>query len=185
MSLGSSRYGANLRIDTRDVQRFEKNLKKFEHMTVKKRRDAMAQVAKYALKDTKQAMVANANKIRRSGTLAKSITSATFKRTGFGSVAGARTGPVIRGKSSRRAFHAHLVELGTKKKRKTVKPGKGAFKFYGRRTRRWVVTKSIHHGSQAKPYIAPAWEKTKNKVRTRMRKKMKTILDNLKRDFPK
>lgn len=180
-----SRFGANLKLDTRDIERFEKNLKKFEHMTVKKRRAAMGQVAKFALKDTKKAMKANANKIRRSGTLANSIDSSVFKRTGFGSVAGARTGPIIRGKSNRRAFHAHLVELGTKKKRKRVKPGKSNFVFYGRRVRRWVVTKQIHHGSRARPYIKPAWESTKHLVRTRMRKKMKTILDNLKRDFPK
>jgi len=184
MALGA-RYGANLKLDTRDVARFEKALKKFEHMTVKKRRAAMATVAKFSLKPTKDAMISNAKKIKRSGTLADSIESSTFKRTGFGSVAGARTGPIIRGKSKRRAFHAHLVELGTKKKRKTVKPGKGAFKFYGRRTRRWVVTKSIYHGSKAQPYIAPAWQATKHKVRKRMRTKMKTIIDNLKRDFPK
>ncbi len=181
MALGSSRYGANLKVDTRDVARFEKALKKFEHMTVKKRRNEMSKVAKYALKPTKDTMISNANKIKRSGTLAKSIESSAFKNTGFGSVAGARTGPIIRGKSQRRAFHAHLVELGTKKKRKRVKPGKKAFKFYGRRTRRWVVTKTIHHGSRARPYIAPAWQATKTKVRERMRAKMKTIIDNLKK----
>lgn len=183
MSLRSARYGANLQIDTRDVARFEKNLKKFEGMTVKKRRDYMGQVAKFALGDTKKAIISNANKIRRSGLLASSITNTTIKRTGFGSIAGARTGPVIRGKSKRRAFHAHLVELGTRKKQKTVRPGKKRFVFYGRKRRRWIFTKTIHHGSKAQPYIAPAWRDTKDKVRSRMRKKMKKIINDLRKQF--
>jgi len=178
----ASRYKPNLKVDTRDVKRFEENLKKLEGMTVKKRREKMAQVARHALAPTKKAMVKNAQGIKKTGLLARSITNATYKRTGYGSVAGARTGPTIRGKSKNRAFHAHLVELGTKKKIKKVK-GTGSFNFYSEKYGRRVKTKVINHGSRALPYIAPAWAATKTKVRSRMRDKMKTILDSLRKEI--
>ena len=184
MATASSRYGANIRLDTRDIARFEKNLSKFKEMTVKKRRDKMASVAKFALGATKKQMIANAKRIKRTGLLAASITSAKYARTGFGSVAGARTGPTIRGKSKKRAHHAHLVELGTRKKMKTAK-GSGKFDFYGTKSRKRIRTKRIFHGSKAFPYIAPAWAATKDQVRTRMKKKMAKILRDIRKEFGK
>jgi len=183
MSLASAKYGANIKLDTRDVKRFEENLKKFDKLTVKKRRKYMEQACKFALGATKKEMKKNAGRIKKTGKLENSIESSAIKRTGYGSVAGARTGPIIRGKGKRRAFHAHLVELGTKKKLKTTKKQGSNFSFFGTKVGRWIKTNKINHGSMAQPFIEPAWQATKDKVRKRMRDKMKKILDDVRKEF--
>jgi len=139
----------------------------------------MKKVLTFALGKTKRAMKSNALKVKKRGVLANSITTVDQKATGIGSRIGKRTGPTIRGKSNRRAFHAHLVELGTKKKRKTVKPGKKQFRFYSFKNRRWVFTKTINHGSKARPYIKPAWESTRKYIPGRIKQKMASIFRSL------
>lgn len=150
----------------------------FEGMTVKKRRKKMEQVAKHGLRITKKRMGQLAP-MGKTGNLKKSIELVNAKATGFGSRAGARTGPVIKGKSKKRAFHAHLVELGTKKKKKRIKAGKKPFTFYSVRYGKVLRRDQIHHGSKARPFIRPAWEQTKAGVPKRVRDKMKTILKKL------
>lgn len=178
MALISSRYAPQIELNTQEISDFEHKLKHLGIVSVKKRRRKMASVLKYALKKTKQEMQANASRIRKRGVLRESIDTVDAAAVGYGSRIGARTGPKIRGTKKNRAYHAHLVELGTKKKRKTVKPGKKAFRFYSRKYHRWIFTKTINHGSKAQPFIKPAWEKTRNLIPGRIREKMKRIVDN-------
>ena len=165
-------------IPPEELKKFEESMKVFEGMTVKKRRKKMEQVAKHGLRITKKRMGQLAP-MGKTGNLKKSIELVNAKATGFGSRAGARTGPVIKGKSKKRAFHAHLVELGTKKKKKRIKAGKKPFTFYSVRYGKVLRRDQIHHGSKARPFIRPAWEQTKAGVPKRVRDKMKTILKKL------
>tara|TARA_S200002703_G_scaffold146948_1_gene142393 strand:- start:590 stop:1147 length:558 start_codon:yes stop_codon:yes gene_type:complete len=178
MALISSKYRPNITLDVQEFKEFEKKLKAFEGMTVKKRRNKMKSVLTYALRNVKKDMIANATRIKRRGVLANSIETVDQKAVGFGSRIGKRTGPRIRGTSSKRAYHAHLVELGTKRKLKTVKPGNQPFRFYSFKNRRWVFTKRIMHGSKAQPFIKPAYEKNKKDIPDRIKTKMQTILKN-------
>lgn len=177
MALISSRYAPNIELDVQQFQEFEKKLKHFEGMTVKKRRRKMKSVLAFALRNVKKDMKTNARRIKRRGVLANSIETVDQKAVGFGSRVGKRTGPRIRGTSNKRAYHAHLVELGTRTKVKTVKPGNKPFRFYSFKNRRWVFTKKIKHGSKAQPFIKPAYEKNKRDIPQRIKKKMQTILD--------
>jgi hypothetical protein len=179
MALRSSSYAPRITLDTKELEGFEHKLKHLHGLSVKKRRQKMQQVVKFALKETKKQMKANAGKIRYRGVLKESIDTVNAKAVGYGSRVGARTGPKIRGSKKKRAFHAHLVELGTKKKHKTVKPGKKKFTFYSRKSSKWVFTKGIHHGSKAQPYIEPAWQKTKKGIPARISLKITRILANL------
>lgn len=178
MALISSKYRPNIELDVQEFKAFEKKLKAFDGMSVKKRRNKMKSVLSFALRNVKKDMKANAMRIKRRGVLANSIETVDQKAVGYGSRIGKRTGPRIRGKSNKRAYHAHLVELGTKTKRKTVKPGNKPFRFYSFKNRRWVFTKTIKHGSKAQPYIKPAYEKNKKDIPRRIRTKMQTILKN-------
>lgn len=179
MALISSRYAPRVELNTKELQYFENKLKVLHGMSVKKRRQQMQKVVKFGLGETKRAMKANAQKIRYRGVLKESIDTVDAKAVGYGSRVGARTGPKIRGTKKKRAFHAHLVELGTKKKLKSVKPGKKPFTFYSRKNHRWVFTRKIHHGTKAQPYIEPAWQKTKKGIPGRIRLKMARILTGL------
>ena len=178
MALISSKYQPNIELDVQQFQAFEKKLKAFEGMTVKKRRSKMKSVLTFALRNVKKDMKNNARRIKKRGVLANSIETVDQKAVGFGSRIGKRTGPRIRGTSSRRAYHAHLVELGTRTKVKTVKPGNKPFRFYSFKNRRWVFTKTIKHGSKAQPFIKPAYEKNKRDIPRRIKIKMQTILAN-------
>lgn len=178
MALRSSKYAANMLIPPAELKKFEDAMKTFEGMTVKKRRQKMEQVAKHGLAKTKK-RIAQLAPMGKTGSLKKSIENVRAKATGFGSRAGARTGPVIKGKSKKRAFHAHLVELGTKKKKKRIKAGKKPFTFWSFRAKKVLRLDQIHHGSRARPFIRPAWEQTKHEVPKRVRDKMKTILKKL------
>jgi len=175
----SSKYAPNVFFDASEFQDFERDLKKLYGLSVKKRRKEMGKVLAFALMPTKKAMITNAKKIKRRGILANSITTTDQKATGIGSRVGKRTGPTIRGTKKKRAYHAHLVELGTKKKRKTPKAGKGPFRFYSQRYKKRLILPSINHGSKAKPYIKPAWEATRRGIPGRIKEKMNTIFKNL------
>lgn len=177
MALISSTYRPNIQLDVQEFKAFEKKLKLLHNMGVKERRNKMKSVLTYALRNVKKDMKANAMRIKRRGVLANSIETVDQKAVGYGSRIGKRTGPLIRGTSAKRAYHAHLVELGTKRKLKTVKPGNQPFRFYSFKNRRWVFTKRIMHGSKAQPYIKPAYEKNKRDIPQRIKKKMQTILD--------
>lgn len=181
----SGKYAPNISFDASEFAQFEKDLKKLYGLSVKKRRTEMKKVLAFALRPTKRAMIANALKVKKRGVLANSITTVDQKAVGIGSRIGKRTGPTIRGKSNKRAFHAHLVELGTKRKRKTVKPGKKFFRFYSFKNRRWVYTKTINHGSKARPFIKPAWESTRRGIPGRIKEKMRTIFKNLAKNMGK
>lgn len=179
MALFSSRYAPNVKVDASQIREFEKQLELLGGCTVKERRREMQLVVNYGIKDTTRKMKDNAGKIRRRGVLKESIATVSAKATGFGSAVGARSGPKIRGSKKKRAYHAHLVELGTKRQIKRVKPGKKQFRFYSFKNRRWVFTKKIVHGSKAQPYIKPAYDATKGDYPKRIAKKMKTILDGI------
>lgn len=174
----SSRYKPNFELDIKELEAFEHKLKHLYGLTVKERRAQFVKITNYALMDTKKAMIAKAP-MGKTGSLKKSIQTRKAMATGYGSVAGSRTGPIIRGKSKFRAFHAHLVELGTKRKIKTRKPGKKPFTFYSFRQKAVLRLDRINHGSRARPFIAPAIRETKGDYPRRIAKKMQTILSKL------
>jgi len=171
MALRSAKYAPNVVFNASDLAYFEKRLEVLKGMTVKERRKEMQKLTTYALIPTKKLMIKLAPK-GKTGSLKKSVNTVGAKATGYGSRVGSRTGPVIKGKSKRRVFHAHLVELGTKKKKKTVKAGKQPFTFYSFRAGRVLRRKTINHGSKAKPFIAPAYKQTKHKYAPRIREKL-------------
>jgi|DEB0MinimDraft_6_1074348.scaffolds.fasta_scaffold06900_5 HK97 gp10 family phage protein len=171
MALRSSKYAPNVVFNATDIAYFEKRLQVLTGMTVKERRREMEKLTTYALIPTKKRMKTLAPK-GKTGSLKKSIGTVTAKATGYGSRVGSRTGPVIRGKSKRRVFHAHLVELGTKKKKKTVKAGKNPFTFYSFRAGRVLRRKTINHGSKAQPFVEPAYQQTKHEYVPRIREKL-------------
>ena len=177
MALLSRKYAPNLAINFKELDDFERRLKVLHGMTVKQRRREMQKITTYALRPTKKMMKRLAP--NDTGSLKNSITTAAMRRIGLGSRVGSRTGAVLRGKSKRRVYHAHLVELGTKKKRKKVKPGKNPFTFYSVRYKKVVRRKIIHHGSKAQPFVRPAYQKTKNMLVPRMKERLKPVLVKL------
>jgi HK97 gp10 family phage protein len=178
----SGRYDPNFKLDLKEVKEFENKLQLLYGMTVKERRNELQKVTNYALRDTKKAMISLAPK-GKTGSLKKSISTNKAVATGFGSVVGSRTGPIIRGKGKRRAFHAHLVELGTKRKVKRLKKGIGfgakPFTFYSVRYGKVLRRAKINHGSRARPFVKPAIAKTKHDYPRRIAKKMDNILKGL------
>lgn len=179
MALLSNKFRPNAVVDTSHLKHFEKKLQMLGGMTVKERRKEMQKVTNYAIRPTTANMKQRAAAIKRRGVLRDSVMTMGAKATGFGSRVGSRSGPKIRGTKKRKAYHAHLVELGTKKKVKTVKPGNKMFRFYSFKNRRWVFTKRIVHGSKAQPFIAPAYQQTKKQYLPRIKKKMAVILRTL------
>lgn len=178
MALRSAKYAANQTFDASELAEFERKLEVLYGMTVKKRRKQMEKVTNFALFPTKKRMVQLAPK-GKTGSLKKSITLNTAKATGYGSRVGSRTGPMLRGKSKKRVFHAHLVELGTKKKMKRVGAGKKPFTFYSFRAGRVLRRDKINHGSRARPFVRPAYKATKHEYAPRIALKMKRILNKL------
>lgn len=184
MALLSSKYKPNFELDVEELKDFEHKLKHLYGMSVSKRRKQFVKVTNFALMPTKKAMKAKAPQ-GKTGSLKKSIATRKAVATGHGSVAGSRTGPIIRGKSKIRAFHAHLVELGTKRKIKTRKPGKKPFTFYSFRKQKVLRLDRINHGSRARPFIAPAIRQTKHLYPGRISVKIKRILNKLADDMKK
>ncbi len=178
MALRSARYAANQTIDATQFAEFERKLEVLYGMTVQKRRKQMEKVTNFALFPTKKKMIQLAPK-GKTGSLKKSITLNTAKATGYGSRVGSRTGPMIRGKSKRRVHHAHLVELGTKKKMKRIGAGKKPFTFYSFKAGRVLRRDKINHGSRARPFVEPSYKATKHKYAPRIKVKMKRILAKL------
>jgi len=179
MALLSNKFRPNAVVDTTQLKHFEKKLQMLGGLTVKERRKEMQKVTNYAIRPTTALMKQKAGAIKRRGILRDSVMTMGAKATGFGSRVGSRSGPKIRGTKKRKAYHAHLVELGTKKKTKTVKPGHKMFRFYSFKNRRWVFTKKIVHGSKAQPFIAPSYQQTKSQYVPRIKKKMAVMLRTL------
>ena len=181
MALRSARFAPNLVLNTKEIAHFENRLKTLGALTVKKRRNEMQKVTNYALIPTKKMMIQKAPK-GKTGSLKKSITTGKAVAIGLGSRVGSRTGPVLRGKSKRRVFHAHLVELGTKKKIKRVKRvgfGKKPFTFYSVRFGKVLRRVKINHGSKARPFIKPSINATEHLYVPRIKEKMSRILRSL------
>jgi len=183
MALRSAKYAPNVVLNVEQLKYFEEKLKVLHGMTIKKRRREFQKLTNYALAPTKKRMKALAP-MGKTGSLKKSITTAKAKKVGLGSRVGSRTGPVLKGKSKRRVAHAHLVELGTKKKMKTLKKGIGfgakPFTFYSVRYRKVIRKARIHHGSKARPFIAPAYRQTKHeyvpRIKEKLRRRLKALL---------
>lgn len=178
MALLSSKYAPNVVLDMSALQHFEKKLEVLHGMTVKQRRREMQKVTTYALRPTKKKMIQLAPK-GKTGSLKKSISTGGMRRSGLGSRVGSRTGPVLRGKSKRRVFHAHLVELGTKRKKKTAGSGKSPFTFYSLKYRKVLRRQTIHHGSKARPFVAPAYAATEHMLVPRIKERLSQRLNQL------
>jgi HK97 gp10 family phage protein len=179
MALRSSRYAPNAVVNVKDLQYFEKRLKTLEGMTVKKRRREFQKLTNFALIPTKKLMKAKAP-MGKTGSLKKSIGTNAARKIGLGSRVGSRTGPIIAGKSTKKVFHAHLVELGTKRKKKTVGAGKQPFTFYSVRFGKVLRRRVIHHGSKAQPFVKPAYEQTEHlyvpRIRVKLLRRLKSLL---------
>lgn len=180
----SGRFAPTVELNIDELADFEYKLKHLYGMTVKHRRRQMQKVTNFAMIPTKKKMKQFAPR-GKTGSLKKSIATNKAVATGFGSFVGSRTGPIIRGKSKNRAFHAHLVELGTKRKVKKRKPGKQPFTFYSFRKRAVLRLDKINHGSRARPFIKPAIDRTKHEYPERIRVKMQRILNKLADDMNK
>ena len=126
-------------------------------------RKLLSRVVRRAFRPAYNMMRGLAGASKKSGRLQKSIVTTTqFKRKGSSEVLGARLGPRLRG--SRRVYHAHFVELGTKAgERKTD----GQFTFP---SGSGVVRTSIleHPGQRPRPFVAPTYARHKETIPSRV-----------------
>tara|TARA_R100000388_G_scaffold86456_1_gene65981 strand:- start:5964 stop:6560 length:597 start_codon:yes stop_codon:yes gene_type:complete len=182
MALRSAKYAPNVQLNVKELEYFDKKLKALYGMTIKKRRKEFEKLTRHALAPTKKRMKQLAP-MGKTGSLKKSITTAKAKKVGLGSRVGSRTGPVLKGKSQKKVAHAHLVELGTKKKMKRLRKGVGfgakPFTFYSVRYKKVIRKVRIHHGSKAHPFIKPAYRQTRSEYVPRIKKKLLTRLKQL------
>jgi hypothetical protein len=149
------------RLNPRDVAALRKTLFGMDDKILE--RKLLARIVRRAFRPAYNTMRGLAGQGSKSGRLKKSIVTTTiFKGRRSSEVIGARLGPRLKG--SRRVYHAHFVELGTKGgKRET----EGKFTYP---SGSGVVRTSVldHPGTKARPFVAPTYAKHADQIARRV-----------------
>lgn len=148
-------------IDPRDNRQLRRTLFGMDDFIQERR--LLSRIMRRALRPAFNTMRALAGKGKKSGRLQKSIvTSTIFNGKGSSEVIGARLGPRLKG--SRRVYHAHFQELGTKGGQRTT-----AGKFTYPSGTGLVRTSVLDHpGTSARPFVAPTFAKYKTSLPARI-----------------